>query len=166
MTPEEVRDMWTSAQTIGKCMLKLHAAEGTNFAMQDGEAAGQSVAHVHVHILPRTRGDFDDSDDVHRALEVWTPCETCCRNRQKNLGDERKVRREEIEQPNSSFTRDSQEVDGDLQERPCQRKQGQTIKAVLDDNLRKPRTLEEMKHEAQEIRKFLEERMNVIYDST
>lgn len=28
-----------------------------NIAIQDGEAAGQSVKHVHVHIIPRTEKD-------------------------------------------------------------------------------------------------------------
>lgn len=39
---------------------------------QDGKAAGQTVAHVHVHVLPRKfRGDrFERTpDDVYPALE-------------------------------------------------------------------------------------------------
>jgi bis(5'-adenosyl)-triphosphatase len=37
--------------------------------MQDGRAAGQSVPHVHVHILPRRFGDFQRNDDVYEELE-------------------------------------------------------------------------------------------------
>jgi histidine triad (HIT) family protein len=41
-------------------------AEGINFMLADGEAAGQEVFHVHLHVLPRFAGDgfeyrFSDS---------------------------------------------------------------------------------------------------------
>ena len=32
---------------------------GFNIGVNDGEAAGQSVAHVHVHLIPRRRGDVE-----------------------------------------------------------------------------------------------------------
>ena len=44
-----------------------------NVAVQDGPRAGQSVPHVHVHILPRTAGDFARNDDVYDELEAWAP---------------------------------------------------------------------------------------------
>jgi histidine triad (HIT) family protein len=31
--------------------------EGVNFFLADGEAAGQDVFHVHLHVIPRFRGD-------------------------------------------------------------------------------------------------------------
>lgn len=31
--------------------------DGVNLFVADGEAAGQEVAHVHLHIIPRCRGD-------------------------------------------------------------------------------------------------------------
>ena len=31
--------------------------EGVNFFLADGEAAGQEVSHVHLHVLPRYTGD-------------------------------------------------------------------------------------------------------------
>ena len=37
--------------------------------MQDGKEAGQSVPHVHVHILPRKAGDFENNDDVYTHLD-------------------------------------------------------------------------------------------------
>jgi len=38
-------------------------------AVQDGPDAGQTVKHVHVHVLPRKPGDFADNDDVYKQLE-------------------------------------------------------------------------------------------------
>ncbi len=31
--------------------------EGANLFLADGEIAGQEVPHVHLHVIPRTRGD-------------------------------------------------------------------------------------------------------------
>lgn len=31
--------------------------EGTNFVLADGEAASQDVFHVHLHVIPRFKGD-------------------------------------------------------------------------------------------------------------
>ena len=40
--------------------------------MQDGADAGQSVPHVHTHVIPRRKADLDDrggSDAIHHMLE-------------------------------------------------------------------------------------------------
>ena len=38
-------------------------------AIQDGAAAGQTVPHVHVHVLPRRPGDFEPNDEVYDAMD-------------------------------------------------------------------------------------------------
>jgi histidine triad (HIT) family protein len=43
--------------------------EGVDFFLADGEAAGQEVLHVHLHVLPRYQGDgfgFRFGPDYHR----------------------------------------------------------------------------------------------------
>nr|XP_038949561.1 bis(5'-adenosyl)-triphosphatase isoform X6 [Rattus norvegicus] len=37
--------------------------------MQDGPEAGQTVKHVHVHILPRKSGDFRRNDNIYDELQ-------------------------------------------------------------------------------------------------
>lgn len=34
----------------------------------DGAGAGQTIPHLHVHILPRRPGDFSQNDDVYTRL--------------------------------------------------------------------------------------------------
>lgn len=45
-------------------------ADGTTIGINNGEAAGQEVPHVHVHIIPRFEGD--DSGPIH-AIAIDSP---------------------------------------------------------------------------------------------
>jgi bis(5'-adenosyl)-triphosphatase len=73
LTQEEYADLWVLVRTVQAMLQKQYNATAFNVAVQDGKAAGQSVPHVHVHILPRQDGDFTRNDDVYEALEEWTP---------------------------------------------------------------------------------------------
>jgi diadenosine tetraphosphate (Ap4A) HIT family hydrolase len=35
---------------------------------QDGPQAGQTVAHVHIHVIPRKKGDFENNDEIYDAV--------------------------------------------------------------------------------------------------
>ena len=50
---------------------KEYGATALNIAMQDGRDAGQSVPHVHFHILPRAPADFSNNDDIYDAIESF-----------------------------------------------------------------------------------------------
>jgi bis(5'-adenosyl)-triphosphatase len=45
--------------------------------------AGQSVPHVHVHILPRYCGDLERNDDIYDQLESWAPRDEMSKNKPK-----------------------------------------------------------------------------------
>lgn len=38
-------------------------------AIQDGPEAGQTVPHVHIHVLPRQKGDFAKNDEIYDAID-------------------------------------------------------------------------------------------------
>ncbi|KAF3792901.1 Bis(5'-adenosyl)-triphosphatase [Nymphaea thermarum] len=69
LTPEEVSDIWLTAHKVAD-KLELHY-KGTSltFTIQDGPEAGQSVPHVHVHIVPRKKGDFLNNDEIYDAID-------------------------------------------------------------------------------------------------
>ena len=66
---EEVADLWSLAQAVGSRVEPHYGAEGLTLAIQDGPAAGQTVPHVHVHVLPRRPGDFEPNDKVYDAMD-------------------------------------------------------------------------------------------------
>jgi diadenosine tetraphosphate (Ap4A) HIT family hydrolase len=39
---------------------KEHHPDGYNIGVNEGEAAGQTVFHLHLHVIPRYKGDVDD----------------------------------------------------------------------------------------------------------
>lgn len=69
LTEAEIVDMYTSAQKIGGMLQNHYQATSLTISMQDGPEAGQSVSHVHLHVLPRKAGDFRNNDDIYPALE-------------------------------------------------------------------------------------------------
>lgn len=69
LSAEEVCDLWCTAQRVGPKLEGHFGADALTLAIQDGTAAGQTVPHVHVHIVPRRRGDFRRNDEVYDALD-------------------------------------------------------------------------------------------------
>lgn len=73
LTPDEVTDLFLSVRKIGPVIESHFGATALNIAIQDGVDAGQSVPHVHVHMLPRVKKDFEPNDAVYDAIESWNP---------------------------------------------------------------------------------------------
>lgn len=68
LTPEEVVDFYSSVQKVAGVIEKHYKADGLNIAIQDGPLAGQTVPHVHCHIIPRRLADFPNVDDIYKRL--------------------------------------------------------------------------------------------------
>ncbi|KAH9504369.1 Nitrilase and fragile histidine triad fusion protein NitFhit [Bulinus truncatus] len=69
LNPAEVTDLFLTVQQVTEVLKKHFGATSSTMAIQDGMEAGQTVQHVHVHILPRKRGDFSDNDDIYDHLQ-------------------------------------------------------------------------------------------------
>ncbi|GAA5850906.1 hypothetical protein JCM8547_009128 [Rhodosporidiobolus lusitaniae] len=70
LTPDEVSDLFSSVHAISKVIEKEYKAQALNIALQDGPLAGQSVPHVHVHIIPRRAKDFEPIDEMYSHLDA------------------------------------------------------------------------------------------------
>ena len=71
----EYDDLWKTVRKVQRALKAKYNCDAFNVAVQDGEGAGQSVPHVHIHILPRYRGDLERNDDIYDQLEMWAPRE-------------------------------------------------------------------------------------------
>ncbi|PRP84503.1 hypothetical protein PROFUN_05838 [Planoprotostelium fungivorum] len=69
MTAEELSDMMISSQIVAKVVTSLWPSTSMNMAIQDGPDSGQTVQHVHLHIMPRRPGDFARNDDIYQEIE-------------------------------------------------------------------------------------------------
>ena len=56
LSPESASAMMMTTQKIAKAVKKALNAPGIMLAMLNGAPAGQSVFHVHFHVIPRTHG--------------------------------------------------------------------------------------------------------------
>ena len=50
-------DVAKTAQKIAKAAFRVLKPHGVNLLQANGEGAGQSVPHLHIHIMPRVKGD-------------------------------------------------------------------------------------------------------------
>jgi len=57
LTVEEQNELW---QLVNRCKMILQDRfhpDGFNIGINVGEMAGQSIFHVHIHLMPRYKGD-------------------------------------------------------------------------------------------------------------
>lgn len=75
LSAAETADLFGTVQLTQRLLARAYftpqgdlGAGGFTIAVQDGAEAGQTVPHVHVHVIPRTRGDFGEGgamDDIY-----------------------------------------------------------------------------------------------------
>lgn len=70
LTKSEVTDLMQLVQRVERMLEKFHETNSTTLTIQDGPDAGQSVFHVHAHVLPRKPTDFGGNiDKIYRELQ-------------------------------------------------------------------------------------------------
>lgn len=79
-----------TAQRVGNVVQEHFGGAALTLTIQDGPEAGQTVPHVHIHVLPRRAGDFEPNDKVYDAID-----ESEASLAKKNLDEERPQRSRE-----------------------------------------------------------------------
>lgn len=59
-TPEEITALHILMSRVREHLCSVYHPDGFNIGINDGEAAGQTVMHLHIHLIPRYRGDVAD----------------------------------------------------------------------------------------------------------
>ncbi|CAM9018781.1 unnamed protein product [Wickerhamomyces anomalus] len=67
LTEEESIDYMMTLQRVHKFIEHIYNADSLNIAIQDGPEAGQSVPHLHAHLIPRHRVN-NMGDKIYEAL--------------------------------------------------------------------------------------------------
>lgn len=76
LSAAETASLWELVHEVARCMLAETGADGFNVGVNAGVAAGQTVMHVHVHVIPRRLGDVPDPRGgvrwvLHERAPYW-----------------------------------------------------------------------------------------------
>ncbi|CDM37305.1 hypothetical protein DTO013E5_7568 [Penicillium roqueforti] len=123
LTPDETSDLFLTVRRVGRMVERVYGATSLNIAIQDGADAGQSVPHVHAHIIPRKSADLDHAGGMDAIYDLLDGQEGDLGNAFKNAAPT-----EEGDQSANSGRR--------------------SRLPVVDNESRKPRSEDEMKAEA------------------
>jgi bis(5'-adenosyl)-triphosphatase len=135
LTPDETTDLFLTVRKVGRMIERVFDASSLNIAIQDGVDAGQSVPHVHTHIIPRRRADLDHmggTDAIYGLLD----------------GEEGDIGRIQREVKRAV-------VGGDATDKSVGKRR--TDFPVVDDESRTPRSEEDMAREAEMLAREMEQ---------
>ena len=76
---ELVGKCFALAAKLGTAMKEVLGADGFNVVANTGEAAGQTVMHMHIHVIPRYAGDG--------PICTWAPGEADAQENEKIAGE-------------------------------------------------------------------------------
>ena len=77
ITPDEQKAMFNMVWRMKGLVHTEFQPDGYNIGINDGEAAGQTVMHLHLHLIPRYRGDHSDPRGgirwiIPEKADYWT----------------------------------------------------------------------------------------------
>lgn len=79
LSDEEVKGFYALIKTTREAILKMFQPSGFNIGVNDGEVAGQTIPHLHIHLFPRYKGDVENPQggvrNIIPNLVKYPPCE-------------------------------------------------------------------------------------------
>jgi bis(5'-adenosyl)-triphosphatase len=69
LTEPELISFMKLGREVAGLLTDMFSTNAFNMAIQEKEASGQSVPHLHMHVVPRTIGDLPMPGDWYQALE-------------------------------------------------------------------------------------------------
>lgn len=75
---EECMEIWSVVSEVRKQLRDDLQPDGFNIGVNDGTAAGQTVPHAHIHVIPRFNGDVLDPRGgvrwvIPQKADYWNP---------------------------------------------------------------------------------------------
>lgn len=81
----ELAEFISLGRDVAKLLAKVLSTDAFNWAIQEKTIAGQSVPHLHMHVVPRKYKDLPDPGDWYQEIER---VESLDRSYKKRLKDE------------------------------------------------------------------------------
>ncbi|KAJ3079610.1 hypothetical protein HK102_003663 [Quaeritorhiza haematococci] len=122
---------------IGRVIETEYGGDSLTIAIQDGAAAGQTVPHVHVHLIPRKFGDWANNDDIYKEIH----------RKEQDLDSDLKAMSSPSPSESSSSSSAAATADGS---------EATAASGGVDNEERPARSKEEMAKEAKNLRVFFE----------
>jgi len=77
LPPDEQLKIWLFTGRVRRFLAERLTVDSFNIGINDGEAAGQTVGHAHIHIIPRRLGDLPDPRGgirwiIPKKADYWT----------------------------------------------------------------------------------------------
>ncbi|PKP50600.1 MAG: hypothetical protein CVT94_01275 [Bacteroidetes bacterium HGW-Bacteroidetes-11] len=69
LSEDEISAFFSFARKVTFFLTKHYKSDAYDWSLQEGESAGQSVDHLHLHIIPRNPGDLPEGEDWYVKLE-------------------------------------------------------------------------------------------------
>lgn len=69
LSEDEISSFFSFARKVTSFLTKHYKSDAYDWSLQEGEPAGQSVDHLHLHIIPRNQGDLPEGEDWYEKLE-------------------------------------------------------------------------------------------------
>lgn len=69
-TPDEAKAIFSLIHEVREILEVQYNPHGYNIGVNDGYAAGQTIKHLHVHVIPRYKGDVENPRGGIRNLKV------------------------------------------------------------------------------------------------
>lgn len=60
LPPSELAALWAQVANVRTLLAEKYRPDAFNVGLNDGPAAGQTVPHAHIHVIPRRKGDTSD----------------------------------------------------------------------------------------------------------
>jgi diadenosine tetraphosphate (Ap4A) HIT family hydrolase len=60
LSEPEQAEIWSVVGMVRQLLAERYKPDGFNIGLNDGRAAGQTVLHAHIHVIPRRNGDVAD----------------------------------------------------------------------------------------------------------
>lgn len=68
LSEDELHEMVSFARHVMKALLSVFQVSGFNWTIQEGDEAGQTVPHLHLHLIPRRPNDLPQPGDWYPLM--------------------------------------------------------------------------------------------------